>query len=286
MKPKPVDSAAGVEVSQFQPMIAVNPDGVLGIFWYDTAGFPKRDKYHAFFTASLDGGESLLPKKRVSSETSNPFGAGNLRPGPFVNAERGLVTVYFVSGVSRWPSGGDYVGLTADAEGVFHPFWSDGRSGTYQLYTAAIRVAASPTAAAAPAERTASSLTGKMTLVFDPIQYDAQTQEVLVPVRLKNVSKETLYPPFRVEVKELVHPYRVKSKDETSVPTFQNASNGKNGVGATFDYANALGDLDSLAPDAVTNAVTWRLKAASPLKTDFYVAADITGFVEKKKEKK
>lgn len=290
--PKPVEANPPAYASQFQPMIAVNPDGVLGVFFYDTDGHPKRDAFDTSFTVSLDGGQTFLPKKRVSSETSTPFGPGNLRPGPYVMSERGLLITFYTSGVSRWPDGGDYIGLTADSEGVFHPFWSDARSGTYQLYTAAIRVpggasaSTPPPAAPAAAERTPVSITDRVTLVFDPIRYDPQSREVIVPARLKNTSKETLYPPFRVEVKELIHPYMVKAHEEGSVPEIVNSANGKTGVGAVFDYSKALGDLDALAPDAVTNAVVWRLKAASAVKTDFYVASEVTGSVEKKKEPK
>ncbi len=280
--PKPLDTGAPAYASQFQPMIAVNPDGVLGVYWYDTEGFPSRDRFDISFTASVDGGETFLPKSRVSNETSNPFGSGNLRPGPFVSQDRGLVTASFVSGMSRWPNGGDYIGMTADADGTFHPFWTDARSGTYQLYTAAIRVPTAVPTLTPATEKVAASLTDKVTLVFDPIQYDRQTQEVLLPVRLKNVSKEALYPPFKVEIKELAHPHSIKAHEEVDVPTILNATNGKSGVGATFDYSKALHDLESLEPEAVTDAVLWRFKAVSPVKTSFYLGADITGFIAKK----
>ena len=279
--PKPLDPGAPAYASQFQPMIAVNPDGVLGVYWYDTEGFPSRDRFDISFTASVDGGETFLPKTRVSSATSNPFGSGNLRPGPFVRTDRGLVTASFVSGMSRWPNGGDYIGMTAGTDGIFHPFWTDGRTGTYQLYTAAIRVLAGGQPAMPVPEKAAASLSDKVTLVFDPIQYDRATQEVLLPVRLKNISKETLYPPFNVEIKELAHPYSVKSHEETDTPTILNASNDKTGVGATFDYSKALHDLESLEPEAVTDAVLWRFKAASAVKTSFHFGADITGFIAK-----
>lgn len=281
-EPKPVDPNAPAYASQYQEMIATNRDGVLGVFFYDTDGFPSRDRFDVSFTASLDGGETFLPKVRVSSATSNPFGSGNLRPGPFVRAERGLVTASFVSGMSRWPAGGDYIGMTAGSDGVFHPLWADGRSGTYQLYTAAIRVETSAAAAIPTLEKAAVSLSDKVTLAFDPIQYDRTTQEVLLPVRLKNISKETLYPPFQVEVKELAHPYAVKSHEEVDVPTILNAANGKTGIGATFDYSNALHDLGALEPDAVTDAILWRLKAPSPVRTSFYLGVEITGFVAAK----
>jgi hypothetical protein len=279
--PKPVDHGAPTYASQYQPMIAVNPEGTLGIYFYDTDGFPNRDRFDISFTASFDGGETFLPKVRVSSATSNPFGSGNLRPGPFVRGERGLVTASFVSGMSRWPAGGDYIGMTAGSDGVFHPFWADGRSGTYQLYTAAIRVLPAGQPSTPVPETVAASLSDKVMLEFDPIQYDRQTREVLLPVRLKNTSKETFYPPFTVEIKELAHPYTVKAHEAMDLPTILNASNGKTGVGATFDYSKALHDLDSLEPDAVTDAVMWRFKAASPVKTNFYVGAAITGFIAK-----
>jgi hypothetical protein len=284
-KPRPVVPAGPPYASEFQPVIATNPDGVLGVFFYGTEGYPQRDRFDAYFTASLDGGETFLPKTRVSSETSRPFGAGNLRPGPYVSTDRGMATLYLTSGISRWTDGGDYMGMTADPEGIFHPFWADGRSGTYQLYTAAIRVQSdAPPAKPAPALEKAS-LSEKIALAVDPVQYDQQKREVLLPVRLKNVSKETLYPPFTVEVKELVHPYSVKAGEKTSVPTILNSANGK-GVGATFDYSKACGGLETLEPEAVTDAVVWRLQAESPVKTDFYLGTEIQGSVAKKEERK
>jgi hypothetical protein len=275
--PRPVDASLPAGASEFQQMIAVNPDGVLGVFYYSTQGQPDRQHFDTYFTASLDGGDTFLPKARVSSATSHPFGSGNLRPGPFGSKDRGMTVVYTTSGLSRWPDGGDYIGMTAAADGAFHPFWADGRSGTYQLYSATIRVGGEPPKRPDGLEK--QPLTDRVALVFDPVQYDSASREVRLPARLKNVSKETLYPPFQVEVKELVHPYQVKSGEPGNPPKIVNASNGKTGVGAVFDYSKALGDLGALAPDAVSDAVVWRLEAPSQVKTDFYVASEITGYV-------
>ena len=189
-------------------MIAVNSDGVVGVFYYSTEGFPERQQFDAYFTVSLDGGETFLPKVRVSSETSRPLGPGNLRPGPFVSKDRGMIVVDTLSGVSRWPDGGDYIGMTADSDGVFHPFWTDARSGTYQLYS--LRFGSQPVLPPSCRSRK-TSISDLVTLVFDPLQYDMEKREVLLPVRLKNTSREVLYPPFQIEVKELIHPYEVKS---------------------------------------------------------------------------
>ncbi|HEY3929100.1 MAG TPA: sialidase family protein [Candidatus Koribacter sp.] len=280
--PKPVEPNAPAYASQFQPMLAVDTNGNLGIMYYDTDGFPKRDRFYVSFTASTDGGATLMAKKRLSSVASAPFGSGDLRPGAFTETERGMVTADFVSAVSRWVDGGDYIGLTASEDGFFHPFWTDARSGTYQLYTAAVRVS---TGEAVKSEQPATaktpvSLTDKITLAFDPISYDQQTGEAVVPIRLKNTSKETLYPPFKVEVKELAHPYMIKSHEPYDPPTFLNASNGKSGIGAVFDYATALGDLTALEPNAVTDAVPWHLKAASSVKTNFHLGVEITGYTK------
>jgi hypothetical protein len=290
-KPRPVvpDDPAGA--SQFQPMIAVNGDGVLGAFWYGTAAHPKRDGFDVLFAASLDGGASFLPAVKVATAPSKPVGGGNLRPGPFVRADRGMIVAQFLSGFSRWPNGGDYIGLTADADGLFHPFWADARGGTYQLYTAAIRIdggeasaAAKPTSIGAAPRRVPGNVTDRVTVLFDPVRYDAATGEVFLAARLKNTSKEKLYPPFRVEVKETVHPWEVKAKlDRTGQPQIVNASNGKTGVGAVFDYSDAVRGSDALEPDAVTDAVLWRLKTSSPSATDFHLGLEVTGSVEEKK---
>ncbi len=83
-----------------------------------------------------------------------------------------------------------------------------------------------------------------------------------------------------MEVKELAHPYTVKAHEEINPPVILNASNGNRGIGAVFDYSSALGDLKELEPDAVTNAISWKLEAASPVKTNFHLGVSITGFTQ------
>ena len=283
-KPRPLNAGAPPDASEYLPTLAVNTEGVVGLFYYDTKGFPNGDQSHVYFTASADGGETFLPPVRVSSEASRPFGSGNLRPGPFLSSDRGLLVIYTTSGLSRWKNGGDYIGMTADVDGAFHPLWADGRDGTYQLYTSRIRVATKPPAPKPAVEK--AVVTEQLALVFDPARYDAQTREVRLPVRLKNTSKESLYPPFVVEVKEIAHPYTVKSGEPYDSPNFQNSSNGEKGIGATFEYAKALGGLEVLEPDGVTDAIVWKLQAESPIRTDFYIGAEVTGFVPAKETKK
>lgn len=134
---RPLPAATGGD--QFQPALAVNDHGVLASTWYETAPEDageacKRGCFDEYFSASVDGGVTFLPPARVSSQRS--YRKWRLPKDRFGN-------------------GGDYMGLTADAAGAFHPFWADSRSGTFQIYTAAVKVedaAASGGSAAAPRE--------------------------------------------------------------------------------------------------------------------------------------
>ncbi len=113
------------------PAVAVNNEGVVGIAWYDTRRDTTNTCFDVFFATSLDGGETILPNERVSSAPSCAGVPGNTINGFDVG--------------QRWPAGGDYFGLVADANGVFHVLWADGRAGVYQLWTATIRVNATVT---------------------------------------------------------------------------------------------------------------------------------------------
>ena len=57
--PGPVAPPEAPDVQQFQPAVAVNRDGVLGVSWYDTRQAPSRFAFHQNFAASFDGGETF-----------------------------------------------------------------------------------------------------------------------------------------------------------------------------------------------------------------------------------
>ena len=115
-------------------------------------------------------------------------------------------------GGSRWGSGGDYMGLAADKAGVFHPFWADARSGTFQIYTADVRVEVPK--APEPGKKTArrrragqarprgsDRLTESVELIFDPTRYDEAKKQIEIPVRIRNKSSpRPSTPPIRLEV--------------------------------------------------------------------------------------
>jgi hypothetical protein len=117
------------EYMSFKPSIAVNKSGAIAVSWYDRRGLapPGRqptgkysfklvtDGWNVRVRVSLDGGTTWLPSVQV-----------NEKPG------RGLADV------------GHAAGISASAEGRFHPVWIDNRNGTKQLWTAAITVGTSP----------------------------------------------------------------------------------------------------------------------------------------------
>lgn len=149
-----VSPDAPVESSQYQPMLAINREGTIGVAWFDTQYSKQQDQYHLYFTASVDGGNSFIHPRRVSSEPSFPAGAGNRTPYQgYGSTTAGLTDQLFRTQFERFGSGGDYMGFTSDAEGIFHPFWIDSRSGTAQVWTTRIQVirwderSASPTPA-------------------------------------------------------------------------------------------------------------------------------------------
>ena len=259
--PSMIDASAPASASQFLPAIAVNDSGVVGVMWLDTRASAADDAYDVYYSTSLDGGRTFLPAVRVSSETSRPAGPGNMRPGLGRLRYRGDTLVMdFLSGYSRWRDVGDYIGLTADAKGVFHPVWPDSRNGTFQLQTARIELRSNAPSAAT------TTVTRPVGIVLDPSRFDAEKRELAVPVRIRNTTADTLYPPIVATLTSVGDTMLVRSgyMRAEDVVTILNATNGKRGAGASFDFSGALGTLGLLAPGAVSGAVDFRLRVATP----------------------
>jgi len=291
-RPTPLDASVPAATRQFQPVVAVNKDGVVAVTWFDTRDAADGKQFHEYFAASVDGGRTFLPARRLSSAPSIPARAGNALPQPTVFRYKDSLYLSSTSASSRWGSGGDYMGLTADRDGVFHPFWADARSGTFQIFSARVEVvrpeapAPDKKAAAAPppppGKRTEASLLDRVEFVFDPPRYDAATKQLEYFVRIKNTSTAPIYPPIRVEVVafgfEDFQSEEQKRDDAANAPSVLTSSNGKTGVGAAIDFGAALGDLDALEPGAQTGPVPLKLQLVDPLKMP-QVRLQVTGTV-------
>jgi hypothetical protein len=79
----------------------------------------------ASFAASTDGGETFTPPQAVSRAVSSPNRA-ELEKLDY------LKTRY---------RGGDYFGLAAASDSVFHAAWADARDGLFRIFHAPIRIA-------------------------------------------------------------------------------------------------------------------------------------------------
>jgi len=282
--PKVVSPPVHPQAVQYQAKIDVNNEGTIGVLWFQSSTLRNQDQYDLYFTASVDGGQSFLPSVRVSSEPSLAAGAANVRPIPFrIATTESSIKVDFLSGFSRWRAGGEYIGLATDSRGVFHPFWPDSRSGTFQLMTGQILVSKPDSKHGPPVEKVKKSINQQVALVFDSVQVKTEKQEAVLLIRLKNISSETLYGPITVEVKNLTDPTYAFLGNLVSVDRILNATNGKSGVGAMFDYTFALRDFDSLEPGALTEAMPWRLKFDKLKAATFPIEVEVTGSVSQRK---
>ncbi len=120
--PASVFASSGSQ-QQRTPMIAVGGNGIVGMSWFEDRiqSDNSSDATHCvelLFSLSVDGGTSFLGPVRVSGV-----------PGCSSSAKKAKAE-------ERWPTGGDYTGLQATPDGVFHLVWSDSRNGAGHLWTA------------------------------------------------------------------------------------------------------------------------------------------------------
>jgi hypothetical protein len=228
---------------QFVAALAVNRDGVLAVLWHDTRHSRADESYDVYMTASLDGGATFLPAVRVSSEAS-AFDSDRVVIVPYAHSDSLLAVSRRAANEDR--SVGDYVGLAADAGGVFHSFWSDSRSGTYHVYSAQVRVVKAGTSASrcdAGSGGTSGStraLNGVLRPEWDPVVDDSTARATRLPLRLRNVSRDTVCGPFRMVMTPI-----------TADTTAKRAP-----IELTFGVGGALRNLHYLAPGGTTEPLS------------------------------
>ena len=252
-KPKIVAQSPYGRGDQFGTSIAVNNEGTVAVSWYDTRDAPSGQAIlvNRYFAASLDGGNTFLPAVRVSSAPTESEAVMR----SLVAARTNGTSVSFLGG--GHPSGGDYLGLAADADGTFHPLWVDGRTGTNQIWTAAVRVDRSDRKNASSSQKNGmlleADVSDRIEAWLEPLREFPPGNTVELPIRLRNKSEQPIYGPIKVEVVSF-------EPDSNAAARILNSSNGNSGVGAVFDYSRALGDLESLPARAISEGVVWRFK--------------------------
>jgi hypothetical protein len=138
--PPPATVADGKDM--MHPTVAVNPDGIVGVVWAERQSADDSGSWKVRFRASSDGGATWTASVHVNGQkagdkvimpTPRRAAADSSRDGGALS-EASAANAFFKL------DGGDTWSMVADAAGVFHPFWTDRRTGILQLWTAPIRV--------------------------------------------------------------------------------------------------------------------------------------------------
>ncbi|MGH9159577.1 MAG: hypothetical protein ACRD2X_06285 [Vicinamibacteraceae bacterium] len=215
----------------FQPMLAVNREGVVGVAWYDRRSAADNLGWSVRFTASLDGGQTFLPSV-VVAEHAGRFD-GNERWAPFA-VVRGGGTPAATGGPIRTIvsyghhySGGDYHNMTTDSAGVFYPYWIGNFTGWHQVYTTPITVKGPPHPHLAGPN--VVDVSERVTLEVVRTQYDPTNHVASLTVQLRNVSDSPISAPLHVRLLTL--------HSEIGIPRALDADNALEGPGALYDLS-------------------------------------------------
>ncbi len=270
------------------PVVAVNPDGLVGIAWYDRRDDPSRRCWHQYFTASDDGGRSFLPNVALSTAPSCP--EPNLAPTVHVSnvAEHIDESRPDEAHIAALPQGpersalqreaaidaaleqaygslapririgfdtarnawpGHYSGLAAGADGAFHALWADRRGRGQQLFTTRVEVV-SGDPEAAPSKTAATDLTGMVALIASPASFNEGAGTATFGLQLRNVSDQVIHAPLSVLVSTI--------GESPAGPTVEliDVDAGGSGVGATWDFSDLMGSTRRLLPGDITGART------------------------------
>lgn len=112
------DDPTGDHANQFQPQLAVAPNGVVTVSFFDTRDDPDHRLIDVYLAQSVDGGASFLPNVRVTSQSWDPR----------VDAPVDGGGLQFI---------GDYQGLAVNNQFAY-PFWNDTRTGSQEIFTAPV----------------------------------------------------------------------------------------------------------------------------------------------------
>jgi hypothetical protein len=244
------------------PVVDVNRNGVVGVMWYDRRDNPNNYGWWVRFSASTDGGHTFSPSVRVSEAPAfiklgeqfeldgSSNGGGNLtswQKGGNLQMNIGFGTFFTFNG-------GHTAGMTADAGGIFHPFWIDNRTGVEQIWTAAVSVDGSAMRNGSKELAGLEDVTEKVTLDLKNGKFDRTTGTLSIDAYLENTSDQKLMAPLKIRVLSL--------DSKMGLSEIQNGDNREPGAGAVWDFSREIPDEHAgLAPGGRTKLrpLTFRL---------------------------
>jgi hypothetical protein len=251
-----------LQSAHFNPSVAVNKDGVVGVMWYD-----RRDRtdlgWTIRFRASLDGGDSFTPSVLVSS-VANVFDGHEQWPAsPVTRVSGSLTDSIFSARITNglaggfWWESGHTTGFMANASGAFYPVWGDNRTGISQMWTAPVTVHGVASRNGSGDVANLVNLAGRVTLVLTNQSVDRSKGIVRMEAKLKNTGTDTIVGPVKLQVVRIASPIGVAS--------LEGADNRLGGSGAILDLTPLLTNGRLSPKDSTrTRTLTFRLRDVEP----------------------
>lgn len=112
--PTTVDQDSGAGINHFQPALAIAPNGIVSLSYFDTSVDPKHMLIDVFLAQSRDGGQTFAPAVRVTTQSWD-----SSIDEPIDDNGQGFI--------------GDYQGIAANDHFVY-PFWNDTRTGKQEIF--------------------------------------------------------------------------------------------------------------------------------------------------------
>jgi len=181
-------------------IVAVNKEGVVGVMWLDRREYPDDLGWAVRFRTSLDGGETFLPSIKASNVDYDPSRGGRV---PLFDDGDWRFKVKSTNTLSiGWFTfhGGHTMGLTADANGGFHPLWVANPTGMPQLWTTDITVEGKAIKNGSPDLAKLEDASKFVRLEFLNRYYNLKTHSLDFDLRLENASKATIRGRLKVRV--------------------------------------------------------------------------------------
>jgi hypothetical protein len=206
--PLPAEEGKGPDA--FFPLIAVNNNGIVGITWYDRREDPLNRTFRQRFTASADGGNSVIRSVPVSSHAHTYAPASGKEPyfgvGMSMRDRAGTSWVTVATGRSyrTLNSVGDYGGFIARADGAFQSVWVDNRTGVPQLFTAPVRVNLSAMTPQARDNRLGRRISDSVTVSFSSTTFNPATCTLDVGILVFNRTGRPVRSPLVLRIDGLL----------------------------------------------------------------------------------
>jgi len=230
-------------------VVAVNPQGVIGVMWLDRREFPDDLGWAVRFRASLDGGETFLPSVKASNADYDPgrggrvylFGSGG---SVHVQSTNSMAIPWFVF------HGGHTMGLAADADGGFHPLWIANPTGTPQVWTTDLRVDGQVVENGSRELAKLQNASKLVRLEFVNRYYDMKAHALNFDLRLENASKQAIHGPVKVRV--------LGVGSYVGTVTIPDGADEKPAEGTVWDFSSLIPD-GTFEPGYITKPIHVRM---------------------------